>query len=111
MFNQYGAYPGYGYQPMPQRMEIVRVNGRAGAEAYQMAPNSDALLLDTSAPIIWLKKTDGAGYATCEPYSITPYQPESQISTGDLLARIERIEGILNDKSDTAVTKRSKSAE
>ena len=90
----------YGYAPQrpAQRFEVVRVNGRPGAEAFQMAPNSDALLLDTSAPIVWLKTTDGAGYPTCTPYKITPYEPEPQVSTGDILARIERLEALVNGK-------------
>lgn len=104
MFNQYGQMmPDYGYQQrqMAQRHEVVRVNGRGGAEAYQMLPNSDVLLLDTTAPIVWLKSTDGAGYPTCTPYTITPYQPEPQISTADLLARIERLESMINDKPNS----------
>lgn len=106
MFNQFGQMvPDYGYQQrqmqVPQRYEVVRVNGRGGAEAFQMAPNSDVLLLDTSAPVVWLKSTDGAGYPTCTPYTITPYQPEPQINTSDLLARVERLEALLNDKSDS----------
>jgi hypothetical protein len=43
----YGQYP-----YTVQRQEVVRVNGRNGAEAYQMAPNSSALLLDESAPVV-----------------------------------------------------------
>lgn len=75
MFDQYMNPYGYPQRPMsqmPPKYEVVRVNGRGGADAFQMAPNSDALLLDTSAPIVWLKTTDGAGYATCTPYTITP---------------------------------------
>lgn len=114
MFNQFGQYmPGYGMPAMQnaQRLEIIKVNGRAGAEALQMLPNSEALMLDTSGPIVWLKTTDGAGYATCTPYTITPYEPAPEISTGDLLARIERLEGMINDKSNTTGAKRSKAAD
>ena len=50
----------YNFYPVTAR--IVRVSGRPGAEAYQMAPNSEVLLLDETAPIVWLKTTDGAGY-------------------------------------------------
>lgn len=113
MVNQFGQFvPDYGYNQrnmqLPQRYEVVRVNGRGGAEAFQMAPNSDVLLLDTTAPIVWLKSTDGAGYPTCTPYAITPYQPEPQINTADILARIERLEGLINVKPDTSGSKRSK---
>ncbi len=71
------------YQPqqMPQTMEqmapmqaagIIKVNGRAGADAYQMnAPNAMAALFDANEDIFYLKTTDGAGYPTVEAYSFT----------------------------------------
>ena len=55
--NYYNQYPMYNGYPNPydtrgmmqyqtaQRCEIVRVNGKNGADAYQLAPNSSALLL------------------------------------------------------------------
>ena len=61
-YNQnYNAYPqsypngiygsSFNSQIQPQvRSEIVKVNGENGARAYQLAPNSSALLLDESAP-------------------------------------------------------------
>lgn len=111
MIDQFGRYipDFYGNQYMqqhqPQKREVVRVNGKGGADAFAMAPNSDVLLLDTTAPIVWLKSTDGAGYATCTPYSITPYQPVQEVSTSDLVARIERLEGIVNAKPNNAKAK------
>lgn len=89
------------YQP-PQRGEIIKVNGRGGAEAFQLMPNSSVLLLDANEPIVWLKTTDGAGYPTLIPYTITPYQPAPEITNADLLARIERLEAMLNGKPDPA---------
>lgn len=71
-YNQnYNAYP-QGYpnsiygnsfnSPMqPQiRSEIVKVNGENGARAYQLAPNSSALLLDELMDVI--KVTNGRLY-------------------------------------------------
>lgn len=55
---------------LSQEEHTVKVNGRPGAEAYQLAPNSDKLLLDSSAPIVWLVQTDGAGYKTLTPYDM-----------------------------------------
>lgn len=83
-----------------QRQEVVRVSGENGARAYQLAPNSSALLLDETAPLVWLKTTDGAGYPTVAPYTITPYKQESEYNA--LEARIKRLEGIVHDKPDTA---------
>jgi hypothetical protein len=84
-----------------QRMEIVRVNGENGARAFQLPPNSNVLLLDESAPLVWLVQTDGAGYKTVAPYTITPYQTAPVPDLGWLEQRITRLEGMLNGwKSD-----------
>lgn len=61
-------------QAMQQRCDVVTVNGENGAQAYPMAPNSSALLLDESQPLVWLVKTDGAGYKTVSAFNITPYE-------------------------------------
>lgn len=94
-------------QQMPQfpaqRQEIVRVNGRGGAEAYQLAPNSSALLLDTTAPVVWLKTTDGAGYPSLVPYDISPAQtPEQKEETrySALEKRISDLEAMIHAQSD-----------
>lgn len=92
-----------------QKHEVVRVNGRNGAEAFQMAPNSSVLLLDETAPIVWLKVTDGASYPTLTPYEIKPYEPkptaESVTQLEELKKRIERIEAKLSEQSDVANAK------
>ncbi len=61
--------------PAP-RYEIIRVNGENGVNAFQMAPNSNVLLLDETAPIIWFVQTDGAGYKSKTPYDISIHTPE-----------------------------------
>lgn len=87
------------------RQEIIRVNGENGAKAYNMPPNSSILLLDETAPIIWLKSTDGAGYPSLAPYTIAPYQVEQPVDAKSLEQRIERLEQILNEKSDVTDVK------
>lgn len=81
-------YPQYYNQY--QRQELVRVNGENGARAYMMPPNSQAIVIDESNPIIYLLVTDGAGYKTVTPYKITPVQPQNDIRT--LEERIEKLE-------------------
>lgn len=91
-------------QNMPQMaaQQVLRVNGRNGVDALQMPPNSSILALDTNAPIVWLIQTDGAGYKSPTPYSITPYQPETPVDAKALEDRIHRLEEIVNGwKSDT----------
>lgn len=107
MYNQFGqqsgsfGYTGQSFMSWPQmqsqqRMEIVRVNGEGGARAYQMPPSSNALLLDEANPLVWLVQTDGAGYKTVTPYTITPYQAAPAPDLGSLEQRISRLEGMLN---------------
>lgn len=100
--NQYGQQA---VQPQGIKSEVVRVNGQNGANAYQLASNSSILLLDETAPIIWLKTTDGAGYATVTPYKIEPYTPEPAIDIKTLEGRISKLEEMMsnaksNDNSD-----------
>ena len=89
------------------RTEIIRVNGKNGAEAYIMPPNSSALLLDESAPIVWLKKTDGAGYPTITPYSITPHEEQPTADISSLEQRIKRIEDYINEQSNSTAVKQN----
>lgn len=105
-------YENYYPQPYPQNMrlnaplnpfnskvEIIRVNGRNGAEAFAMPPNSSILLLDESAPVVWLKMTDGAGYPTITAYNISPAKAEAP-NFESLENRIARLEEIVNAKSN-----------
>ena len=82
--------------------QITRVNGRNGADALRLAPNSSVLLMDENDPIVWLKVTDGAGYATVTPYSIAPYQAAAPVDVNSLEERVKRLEEKLNAKSDDA---------
>lgn len=108
MYNPFNPYNPYQNQQsmmpsMAPRQELVKVNGRPGAEAFQMAPNSSALLLDETAPIVWLAQTDGAGYKSLSPYSISPYQPEAPVDVKALLHRVEKLEAMINaNESDPA---------
>lgn len=78
--NQFQQTPSYNQLQQNNivgKQEVVRVNGKNGAEAFQLPPNSSILLLDETAPIVWLKITDGAGYPTITPYDINPHQTET----------------------------------
>lgn len=117
MYNNYNPYQGIynnmlGQQQQPlynqpqqnnmmgaQKYQVTRVNGKNGADAFQMPPNSSIFLLDETAPIVWLKITDGAGYPTVTPYDITPHQTEQQIQQVDLTnieQRLTKLEDIIN---------------
>ncbi len=104
-YNPYGGYPP---KPAERRRSNARlcgsntrVNGRNGAEAFRLAPNSSILLMDENDPIVWLKQTDGAGYATVTPYTVAPYK-RPPVDVNSLENRVKRLEEILNAKSDDA---------
>lgn len=82
--------------------QVVRVNGKNGAEAYAMGANSSALLLDESGTIVWAVTTDGAGYKKIVPYDIIPHQTEEEKSLTDIEARLSRLEAMMNASTDTA---------
>ena len=98
-------------QPMAQRCEITRVNGRNGAEAYQLPPNSSNLLLDETAPIVWLVQTDGAGYKSLTPYTISPYQAAPPVDVQSLEERVKKLEELINESYSANARTKSKNAD
>lgn len=101
------TYSSYG-NPYLAKLDIVHVNGENGARAFQMPANSNTLLLDDTAPVVWLAQTDGAGYKTVTPYDITPHVPEPPVDVKALEERIKKLEEMLNDKSNVATTEQNK---
>ena len=96
---------------MPQQQEVVKVNGKNGVDAFQIAPNSSALLLDTTASIVWLVQTDGAGYKTSTPYDITPHVPEEEVQFKTLEERISKLEETINAKTNIKPSARKSESE
>ena len=101
-------------QQMPQltiaapHMEVIRVQGEPGVDMFQMGPNSSALLLDETAPIVWFVQTDGAGYKTKTPYDVNLHvdEPKPDVkSLEDRLIsideRLQKLEGAMTDESDS----------
>ena len=99
MYNNY--FPQYNLTPT----KVIRVNGRAGAEAYQMPPNSEVLLLDETQPVVWLKTTDGAGYPRLTAYDITVHEEEKPVDYKSFEERLKRLEEIINVQSDAKPAK------
>ena len=96
---------------MPQQQEVVKVNGKNGVDAFQLAPNSSALLLDTTAAIVWLVQTDGAGYKTSTAYDITPHVSEEETQFKTLEERISKLEETINAKSNIKSTAKRNESE
>ena len=101
------------YQSMMQtaapQMQVTKVNGAGGANAFSMGPNSSALLLDASGTMIWAVTTDGAGYKTVVPYDIMPHRNQEQIAVKSLEDRIKRLEELI-DAGHTETDKRGGNA-
>ena len=93
---------------MAPHYELIKVNGEAGAKNFKMAPNSATLLLDETAPIVWLVQTDGSGLLTPTPFDIVVHQQPPQIDINNLAARVAQLEERLNDQSNTISNKQSK---
>ena len=108
--NPYNPYqPQYNFNPpMPAQMlqQVVKVNGRNGAEAYRMGANSSILLLDETEPIVWLKQTDGAGYPTITAYDIKLHQDLPPVDLRSIEERITKIEEVLKNESNTTSNQR-----
>lgn len=117
MFENGGFYQGGYMNPYASRYnaiaaqqspkyEVIHVNGENGANALQMAPNSSVIVMDDTAPIVWLCQTDGAGYKTTQPFDIAPHKAALQTDIADIDARLKRLEEMYGDKSDAAISKK-----
>lgn len=100
--NPYSANP-YSYR-LPT-YEIVKVNGRGGANAFQMGANSSILLLDETDNVVWLAQTDGAGYKTVTPFKITPYTEQNVLDVSAITAKIEELEKEVKELKEAQVDK------
>ena len=92
MYNS--SFGNYGMMPPPMR--VVRVSGRPGADAFQMSPKSEALLLDETAPIVGLKTTDGAGYPRLTAYDISIHEEAPPIDYKSFEERLKKLEDVIN---------------
>ena len=116
--NPYLRQYGYGnqYAPAYQQYQqpvhgFVYVSGLDGANAYQMPPNSEMPLFDsTTENRIFIKTTDSAGYPTiravrCVPEDLTPQASADHASASDiesLRAEIEELRSLIYAKHVSA---------
>lgn len=100
--------PAQGFQSLQQmqQRQIIKVNGRNGADAFAMGPNESALLLDESGLIVWAVTTDGAGYKTVAPYDIAPHRDAPQPDLAAIEKRLKRLEELIHDTGDSAAAER-----
>ena len=86
-----GIYQGMQQNALPQQ-QIVQANGKSSIDALRMAPNSSILIMDNTAPIVWLCTSDGIGNVTSVAYDITPHKEPAPIDVASLETRIAGIE-------------------
>lgn len=94
--------------PFGQQSNLIWVHGIQGGYAYKMGANQSVILLDETAPLAFLKRTDGAGYATMDIYDLTPHK-ESETDLQSIEQRLAKLEARLNE-SDTAIPKQKQPA-
>ena len=57
--------------------QVIQVNGKASVDTIRLAPNSSVLVMDTSAPRVWLCVSDGVGRVSAVPYQILEEKEET----------------------------------
>lgn len=93
---------------------ITWVNGIEGAKAYQLAPNTTALLMDSEGSRFYIKTTDTSGMPTIRRFSFTeifetatiPQEtPKANYATAEYVAKLEeRIKGLEELLTAPAIT-------
>jgi hypothetical protein len=98
MQNYYPNGP-YNYShPNMSQQQITQVNGKASVDMIQLPPNSSVLLLDTTAPIVWMCISDGVGRVTSIPYDVKLHEDTPTVDKAtELEDRINKIESVLKD--------------
>lgn len=90
------------YYPNYQTCKVPEVNGMNGANAYQIGANSSVLLLDTNLPIVYLKQTDGGGYATVSAFDLVPHKDTATKEIEDINSRLDRLEELIREQTSDA---------
>ena len=127
MYNPYNAYQNpYSQMPQPYTsqsffnqpsqnilppQQVIQVNGKQSVDAIRMSPNSSVLLMDNSAPIVWLCVSDGVGNVTSTAYDIMKHQETPPVDTKSLEMRVSKLEEIINDQSHVTSSEQSSNAE
>lgn len=100
--------------PSLPAQQILKVNGEESVRQVRMAPNSSALAMDTTAPIVWLLVSDGVGSVTSTPYDISEHKMDQRQSLEErILILEERINELTksndeqNDRSDKRIKDKS----
>lgn len=81
---------------LPQQ-QIIQANGKASIDALRMAPNSSVLIMDTTAPMVWMCVSDGIGNVSATAYDIAVHKDPEPVDVNSLDARLAAIEKTLTE--------------
>lgn len=95
----YNPYQFGGYNNVLPQQQVIQVNGKASVDTIQLAPNSSVLVMDTSAPIVWLCVSDGVGRVNAVPYDITVHK-EQTVTESNIEQRISALEATIAELED-----------
>lgn len=89
-------YPYYNRQQTPYypaQSGIIWVQGIEGAKAYQLAPNTNAVLLDSEREgIFYIKVADSVGMCTLRTFKYTEITDTPAVATTDLSEYVKKSE-------------------
>ena len=119
-YDNYNQFTGYqpqftGYQTnynriLPQNQNIPQnntfqwVQGRAGAEAYLVAPGGSVILMDSNAPVIYFKSADQNGrYLPMKTYDLV--ERTTQVPSTNTEGSIDTSSFVKRDEINDLVAK------
>ena len=100
MYQNYMPY----YQQFRQHklppQQALKANGKASIDMLDMSPDSDVLIMDTTAPRVWYCVSDGLGNVKATPYRIEVETGVESVPAADIEQRIYKIESTLADMEE-----------
>ena len=92
----------YPYQPFPQyqppfqgQRQVLRANGKTSVDAIKLGPNESVLVMDTTAPLVWLCVADSLGNVSSSAYDISPHQEVPPVDMNSLEQRLANVENTI----------------
>ena len=103
-FNPYMAQnfaPQAAFAPQTQSnilppQQVLQANGKPSIDALRMSPNSSALIMDTTAPMVWLCTSDSLGNVSSTCYDITLHKDTPPVDMGSVETRLANVETSIN---------------
>ena len=88
------------YTPQTNKLppqQILQANGKESVDKIEMSPNSSILVMDNTAPIIWMCVSDGLGNTVRTPYDVKVHQEKVPTSIDTLEQRLDALEVMIHN--------------